>query len=159
MGSMPDHRDPASSHAGAWDDFLSPPADAPPPPAPTSGRGVQPRYVEAAAPPPEAVAALGPPPEDAMGAAKWAYQMQMRLAHDVMMDPSLPPSRRRKEIKDILTAAAKWMTDAMRYDVAQIIERDRKEMQAKKRGRAAAKPKKVTEPPSLAKVIPISRDG
>lgn len=143
----------------AWDDFLAPPAPPlPPPPAPVTPTA---RVIEPPAPAPEGVLALGPPPADAMGAAKWAYQVYMQMAHDVINDKTLAPARRRKELTATLSAAAKWMTDATRYDIAQIIERDRRELEAKKRGRAAAAVEKRTgAPPAAAKVIPIRRsDG
>lgn len=141
-----------------WADFLAPPMPAVRPPA--APRSPMARVVEKSAPPPESVIALGAPPDDAMGAAKWMYQAQMRLAYDCMMDATMTASRRRKEFKEIASAAAKWMTDALRYDVAKTIEDDRRQLDAKRRGRAAAKAgPRSAPPPHLAKVIPITRDA
>lgn len=123
-----------------------------PPPPPALGASP----AERAAPPPAAVTALGTPPDDTISAAKWAYQMHMRLAHDASMDPSLTPSQRRKEVRVTLAGAAKHMNDAMRYDVLQIINKEREDMEAKKRGRARGQLEPLP-PPGDAKVIPIHR--
>jgi hypothetical protein len=118
-----------------------------------------PGYREVAAPPPASMVDLGAPPDDAMAAERWAHQLLMRQAHDAMMDASMSQERRRKEVRVILAAAAKHMNDAMRYDVAQIIARDKAETENRKRAKAAAKLQKVGAPRPGAKIIPIRRDG
>lgn len=144
----------------AWLPLLDAPdlTPGPPPQAPPNPREPVGRY-ERPAPAPTSVLELGAPPEDAMGAAKWAYQVQMRMANDVIQDSALSPARRRAELQKIFAAAAKWMTDALRYDVAKTIEDDKRQLDAKKRGRAAAKPVKVDKAPPMAKIIPITRDA
>jgi hypothetical protein len=146
--------------ADSWEGFLAPPDDEEdyeedydlePPPFPAE--------LEKAAPPPQSVIDLGSPPDDAVGAAKWAYTLHMRLAHHAMMDATMTPSQRRKEVRITLAGAAKHMMDALRYDVVQTIEKERQAMEAKKRGRAAAKTEKRGPAPAGAKIIPIRRDG
>lgn len=112
---------------------------------------------EKAAPAPQSMIDLGPPPADSMAAERWAHQMLMRQAYETMRDPDLPQSTRRKEVRVILAAAAKHMTDAMRYDVAQLILAERKQLEDRKRARAAAKPEKRSPSAVGAKVIPIRR--
>lgn len=112
-----------------------------------------------ASPPPKSMVALGPPPvDDAMAMAKWAYQFLMLQAHETMLDPNLSEAQRRKEIRVILAGASKHMNDAMRFDTAQLIRRDREAIESRKRARAAAKPE-ARPSPGGAKVIPIRRDG
>lgn len=136
-------------------------ADAKAAPVPAS-KAIVPRGIkDSPAPPPQEVIDLGRPPlDDAMKAAQWAFNVQMQLAYDCLSDSRLTPSQRRKEMMAIMGAAAKWMTDAMRYDTKQIIEKDRKEVEAKRRGRAAAEREDaLDEVPTSARVIPIRRDG
>lgn len=116
--------------------------------------------MEAPRPPPQAVIDLGQPPEDTVAAAKWAYQLHMRLAAEAMMDPSLSPSRRRHEVRVTLAGAAKHAMDALRYDTLIEIQRDREELARKKRGKAAAKTVPASGAvPASAKIIPLRRDG
>lgn len=129
------------------------PGAPPPPPAASSALNEQ-----ASAPPAE-VAALGAPPDDTVAAAKWAYQLHMRLAHDAMMDSKLTPSQRRKEVRVTLAGAAKHMTDALRYDALVAINRDREELERKRRGKAAAKMVPSVTVEASAKIIPMRRDG
>jgi hypothetical protein len=123
--------------------------DAPPPPM----LGPKP------APPPESMVALGPPPAEAIAASKWAYQLLMLQAHETMLDPLLSQQERRKQVREILAGAAKHMTDAMRYDAKVAIERQRSELEDRKRNRASAKLEKRTAGAAGAKIIPIRRDG
>lgn len=94
-----------------------------------------------------------------MEGAKWAYQMHLRLAHFAFNDPNLSQEAREKRVTKLLQGAARHMTDAMRYDVAQTIERERQAIEAKKRGRAAALGEKAPAAPLTAKVIPLRRNG
>lgn len=143
--------DPDGDVWGALPDE-EPPLPPPPPPA----RGAP---AEKPEPPPASVAELGPPPDDAMAAAKWAYMVHMRLAHDAMMDGRMSPSARRKEVRVTLAAAAKHMSDAFRYDAKRLIERQQEQLEARKRGRAAAKTTAAAAVPEGAMVIPLRRDG
>jgi hypothetical protein len=129
-----------------------------PPPAPAPSQQTSGIAGEKAGPPPRSLKKLGPPPDDAVGAAKWAYQMQMKMAYHAAMDPKMTPSQRRKEVRIILAGAQKHMNDAMRYDVAKILEDNARQLEAKKRGKAQAKTEKRPVVAG-AKIIPIRRDG
>lgn len=107
--------------------------------------------------PSERLAALGPPPSDTLKAEKWAHSVLMWQAYETMMS-SLPETVRRKEVRTILRDAKGHVTDAARYDYMMLVERDRAEMESKKRGKAAARPVPVG-PAGEAKIIPIRRDG
>lgn len=144
-GSPPEAFDSTGQHAAGE-----------PPPMPGPGSGMT---SESPSEPPESVAALGAPPDDTVGGAKWAYQLHMRLAHHAMMDKTLTPTQRRKEVRIILGGAAKHMTDALRYDALEAIAQDREELERKKRGKASAKMVSRPAVGSAAKVIPIRRDG
>jgi hypothetical protein len=127
------------------------------PPPPRGGRALPPT------PAPDAMLALGPPPLDSsLGMAKWAYQLLMVQAYEVMRREQ-PDAERDKSVRAILRDAAKHQTDAARFDYMQERARARREIEAKKRGRAAGKPEKKGPPPASAKVIPLPlpqrRDG
>ncbi len=94
-----------------------------------------------------------------MAAAKWAYQLHMRLAHDAMMDGNLTPTQRRKEVRVTLAGAAKHMMDALRYDTKVTIDKDREELERKKRGKANAKMEAAPRVSNAAKIIPIRGNG
>jgi hypothetical protein len=104
------------------------------------------------------VASLGLPPDDTVAAAKWAYQLHMRLAYDAMVDERLTPSQRRKEVRVTLAGAAKHTMDALRYDAIETIRKDREEIERKARGKAAAKLSKAVPVPRSAKIFPV-RNG
>jgi hypothetical protein len=126
--------------------------DAPPPPPPPPENQEKPEEAS------ELVKELGLPPGDTVAAAKWAYQLHMRLAYDAMMDARLTPSQRRKEVRVTLAGAAKHTMDALRYDALEVIRKDREEMERKARGKAAAKQQKAPKVPRSAKIIPV-RNG
>jgi hypothetical protein len=109
-------------------------------------------------PPPASLMLLGPPPEDALAAAAWAYRLLMLQAYETMLRPQ-PEADRDKVVRTILRDAAKHQTDAARYDYMQLVEADKKELDARRRGEASAK--LVPRPPAGedAKVIPLRRDG
>lgn len=123
----------------------------PPPPPPRT-------IAEKPAPPPASMLALGPPPADAMEAAKWAHRMLTLQAYETMLDLGLSETARRKEVRTILRDASKHLTDAARWDIKQMILKQRAELEDRKRHKAAAKLDK-RPPPGDAKVIPIRRDG
>lgn len=142
---------PPGGSADPWADFLScDPPELPP----------QPR---AAAAPPEkpadSVVALGPPPADSMAAAKWAYTMCMRLAHETFNNQSLSSKDREARVLKILSGAAKHMTDAMRFDVSEMIRKDREDLDRRRRYQAAAETEARPPAPEGARVIPIRRDA
>lgn len=116
------------------------------------------RVVEKPAPAPASMLALGPPPADAMEAAKWAHRMLTLQAYETMLDVGLTETARRKEVRTILRDAAKHLTDAARWDIKQMILKQRAEIDDRKRNKAAAELVK-RPPPGAAKVIPIRRDG
>lgn len=127
--------------------------DAPePPPLPAIK---QPRPVSAA------INALGPPPveEGAVAMAKWGYKLMMLSADEARMDDQLSPAERRQEIRRCIDGAGKLMNDAMRYDVKKLIEEERQQLEAKKRGKAAARTEKAPRAPAGAMVIPFRREG
>lgn len=109
---------------------------------------------EQAAPAPESMRNLGPPPDDAMAQASWARKLLMLQAWETTLDSKLSQSLRRKEIRSILRDAARHMTDAARYDTKKLIEEQRQQTEARRRGRAAAKTEKLPAG-ATAKVIPI----
>lgn len=121
-----------------------------PPPIPMAAQ-------EPSTPPSDKLAALGPPPKNTLEAEKWAHSVLMWQAYETMMS-SLPETVRRKEVRTILRDAKGHVTDAARYDYMMLVERDRAEMENKKRGKAAARPVPVA-PAGDAKIIPIRRDG
>lgn len=132
----------------------------PPPEPPTEAPALRGRIFDKPEPPSSRLTSLGEPPGDALGAAKWAYKLHMWMAYETLMDPRLTPSQRRKEIRDTLTAAKGHMTDAARYDVKRLIEEDREQVEAKRRGRAAAQKTAGRPPaPAGAKVIPIRKSS
>lgn len=116
------------------------------------------RPTEKPSPPPASMLALGPPPADAMEAAKWSHRMLTLQAYETMLDTGLSEPARRKEVRTILRDAAKHLTDAARWDIKQMILRQRAEIEDRKRHKAAAELVK-RPPPGSAKVIPIRRDG
>lgn len=85
--------------------------------------------------------------------------MHLRLAHDAFIDPKLSSEVRERRVCKLLAGAARHQTDAVRFEVKEIIERDRRDIENKKRGRAAAKLVKRRPSADGAKVIPIRRDG
>lgn len=104
--------------------------------------------------PSQALADLGPPPKGTLAAEKWAHSVLMVQAYETMM-AKMPESQRRREVRTILRDARGHVTDAARYDYMKLVERDRAEMEAKKRGRAAAESVAVAAPPEGAKIIPM----
>jgi hypothetical protein len=94
-----------------------------------------------------------------MAMAAWSYRVLTTQAYETMLDVRLTQEQRRKEVRIILAAASKHMTDAQRYDVKKAIDRQREELDTKKRGRAAAKMAARPAGAVNAKVIPIRRDG
>jgi hypothetical protein len=133
---------------GAYEDEEDDDEIPPPPPPPDN----QERPEAASA----LVLQLGAPPTDTVAAAKWAYQLHMRLAYDAMVDARLSPSQRRKEVRVTLAGAAKHTMDALRYDALEVIRKDREDMERKARGKASAKLQKATKVPRSAKIIPTS---
>jgi hypothetical protein len=94
-----------------------------------------------------------------MAAAKWAYLVHLRLAHVAFNDLKISQETREKRVTKLLAGAKAHMTDAMRFEVAQIIERDRRQVEARKRGRAAARKEAAPKVTGGAKIIPLRRDG
>lgn len=143
--------DPAPDLEG-WgvppEDLDDEPPDDPgaPPPVPIA--------VEPSTLPSEGLQALGAPPGDTLAAEKWAHSVLMRQAYETMMS-SLPETVRRKEVRTILRDAKGHVTDAARYDYMRLVERDRSELDNKKRGRAAAVAVTRGAPPTGAKIIPL----
>jgi hypothetical protein len=109
---------------------------------------------EPAVPPSEALAALGPPPKGTLAAEKWAHSVLMQQAYETMMS-DMPESARRREVRTILRDARGHVTDAARYDYMKLVERDRAELEARKRGHASAESVAVGAPPAGAKIIPM----
>jgi hypothetical protein len=125
-----------------------------PPPQPRHGMTNEP-----ATPPSAGLMALGPPPANALEAASWAYRLLMMQAYETMAS-NLPEQVRRKEVRTILRDAARHMTDAARYDYMTLVEGQKRQLEAKKRGRAQGKLQPRPPAPDGAKVIPIRRaDG
>ena len=125
-----------------------------PPPPPPDMRGP----VEKPAPPPASAVELGAPPSDTVQASHWAFQLQMRLAYDAMMDPNLTPAQRRKEVRVTLAGAAKHQMDALRYETLVAIQADKEEIERKRRGKASAKLEAAPAAPPGAKIIPMRRN-
>ena len=144
-GDEPEDDDPLTEWGSDLDDDQEPDPGAPPP-APVSA--------EPMTSPSDALAALGPPPKDTLAAEKWAHSVLMLQAYETMMS-SLQETVRRREVRTILRDARGHVTDAARYDYMLLVARDRAELEAHKRGRAAAEPSKVTAPPEGAKIIPF----
>lgn len=126
----------------------------PPPPASTSSGIVG----EKPSLPSATLMNLGPPPKNALEAASWAYNLLMTQAYEVMAS-NIPDSVRRKEVRTILRDAARHMTDAARHDYMKLAEEERRQLEAKKRGRAQGKMQSRPPAPDGAKVIPIRRDA
>ena len=105
-------------------------------------------------PPSDALKALGPPPKGTLAAEKWAHSVLMVQAYECMM-ADMPESARRREVRTILRDARGHVTDAARYDYMKLVERDRAELEARKRGHAAAESVAVGPPPDGAKIIPL----
>lgn len=126
------------------------PGDPPPMPAELS---------EPPAAPSDELVALGPPPKDTLAAEKWAHSVLMQQAYEVMKSDKISETVRRKEVRTILRDAKGHVTDAARYDFMKMVERDKKDIENRKRGRAAATPVPATPPPAGALIIPIRRDG
>lgn len=97
---------------------------------------------------------MGPPPLDVMGGEKWAYNYLMRQAYETSLRP-MPAEKRDKVVREILRDATHHVTDASRFDYMQMVEREARQLEAKKRGRAAGKLQQRTAVPGGAKVIPI----
>lgn len=135
--------DPLADWGSEPDDEDGP--GAPPPP---------PVEVEPSTLPSDSLAALGPPPSDTLAAEKWAHSVLMRQAYETMMS-SLPETVRRREVRTILRDAKGHVTDAARYDYMRMVEADKAELEARKRGRAAAESVRVAAPPAAAKIIPL----
>lgn len=123
----------------------------PMPPPPT-------RSAESPSAPPESLVANGPPPDNAAAMQAWGYRALNLQAHEAMMDSSISQATRRKEVRTILAAAARLYPDAARYELAELIKRDERELGERKRARAAAK---LEARPNAggAKVIPLRRGG
>jgi len=94
-----------------------------------------------------------------MQASSWARELLMRQAYETMMEVGLSNATRRKEIRAILDSAAKHTTDAMRYDATRLIREHQRQIEDRKRAKAAAKSEPRPPAPEGAKVIPIRRDG
>lgn len=109
---------------------------------------------EPSTPPSASLQALGPPPDDTLAAEKWAHSILMRQAYECMMS-NMQDSQRRREVRTILRDAKGHVTDAARYDYMRMVQADREEMEAHKRGRAAAAAEPVGPPPAGAKIIPL----
>ena len=121
-----------------------------PPPMPAAA-------LEAATKPSDELAALGPPPKNTLEAEKWAHAVLMWQAYETMMS-SLPETVRRREVRTILRDAKGHVTDAARYDYMMMVDRERREIENKKRNKASARPVPV-ESNGDAKIIPFRRDG
>ncbi len=125
-----------------------------PPPEPCPTPGALPNGQKPPAPPPELVA-IGNElraVKDPLQGNALAHRALLASMADILIDESLTPAQRRKELRTTAAAAKDLLPDARRAEVDRLIKEDRQILEAKSRQRKGAKLEPV---PDEAKVIQI----
>jgi len=120
------------------------------PAAPAAPRAEEPSQ------PPQELVDLGAPPKEPAKAQQWLYQAMLISARLAMLDTTISQATRRRELRTIAASAAKLFPDAERARILEEINRDRSELDRKKRARVGAK---VEKRPLLGKLIPMRGNG
>lgn len=127
---------------------------APPPPEP----GTIPGAPTAKHPPPPELVAIADElakVTDPLQGNALAHKALLASMKDVLLDESLTPTARRKELRTIAAAAKELLPDSRRWEVDQLIKQDRAEVEAKARARRGA----PLEPVPLEPVPPVDFGG
>ncbi len=106
-------------------------------------------------PPSRQMMDLGEPPEDPEKAMQWMFRAQTIALREAMVDPKLSARGRRREMRTIAAAASRLYPDSARARVADRIQKDRDELAAKRRNRAAAALEQRPKLGTSAGVIPF----